>query len=162
MGGTVGRAPAPTTGAHVNRVSVQTTVTGAIGIGRATLAAGQRHEDPVDAVLAATVGVHLLDARIVDLGRRLEGGFSVGEFAIGGIGASRGDRARAVSQHAFLGFSRNGWAEVSVPDLSVVGPVATACTRWRPRDRRWVGAGHALRSYQPTAAPSLRWSDPAR
>jgi DUF917 family protein len=70
-------------------------------------------------------GVHLIDAKIVDLKRHLRGGFSVGDIALEGIDSHAGTQAHIVFQNEFLTFERLGTIEVCVPDLIVILDVDT-------------------------------------
>jgi DUF917 family protein len=120
MGGTAVGAEAPMTGEFVRRAAVPGTVSRAIELGRLVLDANRRHEDPVPAVCAHEHGVHLMDAKIVDLRRHLERGFSVGEIRLEGLDRHAGSTAEIVLQNEYLTFRRDGVVEVAVPDLVVL------------------------------------------
>lgn len=120
MGGTVIGAEAPMTGEYVRRAAVPGTVSKAIALGKLVLEANHQHVRPVPLICAQEHGVHLMDAKIVDLRRFIQAGFSVGEIAFEGIDASAGEQARIRFQNEFLAFERRGVLEVCVPDLVVL------------------------------------------
>jgi DUF917 family protein len=120
MGGTAIGAEAPMAGAYVKRAAVPNTVTQAIRLGELVLSANAVHTDPIPLICAAEQGLHLMDAKIVELKRHLRGGFAVGEIVLEGIDAHAGARAQVQFQNEFLTFERAGVIEVSVPDLIVI------------------------------------------
>jgi DUF917 family protein len=61
------------------------TVTHAIRLGRAVLAARSRHADPVEAVLEAGEGVRVFTGKIVDVDRVTTGGFLRGQARVAGL-----------------------------------------------------------------------------
>jgi DUF917 family protein len=120
MGGTAIGAEAPMRGAYVKRAGVPGTVSKAIRLGHLVLEANRTHVSALPRICAEEHGVHLIDAKIVDLKRHLRGGFSVGTLLIEGIDAHAGTSARIDFQNEFLTFERAGRIEVCVPDLIVV------------------------------------------
>ena len=125
MGGTAIGVEAPMRGAYVKHAAVPGTVTQAIRLGNLVLEANRAHRNPIPLICAAEHGVHLMDAKIVELKRHLRGGFAVGDIALEGIDAHAGTRAHVVFQNEFLSFERGGRVEVSVPDLIVILDVDT-------------------------------------
>jgi DUF917 family protein len=125
MGGTAIGAEAPMPGAYVKRAAVPGTVTQAIRLGNLVLKANREHCNAIPLICAAEQGVHLMDAKIVELKRHLRGGFAVGEIALEGIDAHAGSRAQVEFKNEFLSFERDGAVEVSVPDLIVILDVDT-------------------------------------
>jgi hypothetical protein len=119
MGGTAVGAEAPMRGVYVKRAAIPGTVTQAIRLGGLVLGANRDHRNAIDLICAEERGIHLMDAKIVDLQRHLRGGFSVGELALEGIDKHAGSRARVAFQNEFLSFERDG-VEVCVPDLVVI------------------------------------------
>jgi DUF917 family protein len=107
-------------GDYIKRAAVPGTVTQAIRLGNVVLEANREHRSAIDLICRQEHGVHLMDAKIVDLKRHLRGGFSVGEISLDGIDAHSGSRARVVFQNEFLTFERAGRVEVCVPDLIVI------------------------------------------
>lgn len=125
MGGTAVGAEAPMSGRYVRRAGVPGTVSQAIALGHIVLEANRSHADPVARICAHEGGVHLMDAKIVDMRRHLEGGFSVGSLQLEGIDGHAGTSADIVFQNEFLLFRRNGIVEVCVPDLVILLDVDT-------------------------------------
>jgi DUF917 family protein len=120
MGGSAGSAMAPMAGSFAKRFAVPATVTQAITLGRAVLEANSRHENPIETICRREGGVRLFEGKIVDLQRRLEGGFARGEMRIDGLYGYAGSSAMIAIQNEFLVFRRDGTVEVSVPDLILV------------------------------------------
>jgi DUF917 family protein len=120
MGGTAIGAEAPMLGSYAKRAAVPGTVTQAITLGRLVLEANHRHVSAIPLICAQEGGIHLIDAKIVDLKRHLRGGFSVGEIGLDGIDGHAGEQAKVVFQNEFLMFERNSSVEVCVPDLIVI------------------------------------------
>ena len=125
MGGTATGAEAPMSGAYVRRAAVPGTVTQAIRLGNLVLQANREHRSAIPLICAQERGLHLMDAKIVDLKRHLRGGFSVGEIELAGIDAHSGTSARIQFQNEFLSFERAGAVELCVPDLLVILDVDT-------------------------------------
>jgi uncharacterized protein len=120
MGGTAMGAEAPMPGQYVKRTAVPGTYTKAMALGNLVLQANREHISAIPLICAQEGGIHLMNAKIVDLKRHLRGGFSVGEVALEGIDAHAGTRAHVVFQNEYLTFTRGGVVEVSVPDLIVL------------------------------------------
>jgi DUF917 family protein len=120
MGGTAGSASAPMSGAFVKRYALPATVSQAMNLGNAVLAANRRHENPIETICRREGGIRLFDGKIVDLQRRLEGGFARGEIRLQGLDTHAGAEAVIAIQNEFLVFRRDGKVEVSVPDLILV------------------------------------------
>jgi len=125
MGGTAIGAEAPMPGRYVKRAAVPGTVSQSIRLGELVLEANRQHVSAVPRICKQEHGVHLIDAKIVDLKRHLRGGFSVGDIALEGIDGHSGTRAHIVFQNEFLTFERLGRIEVCVPDLIVILDVDT-------------------------------------
>jgi hypothetical protein len=120
MGGTAVGAEAPMSGLYAKRAAVPGTVTQAITLGNLVLQANREHMSAIPLICKQEHGLHLMDAKIVDLQRYLRGGFSVGEMSLEGIDSYAGSRARIEFQNEFLTFERAGRVEVCVPDLVVL------------------------------------------
>jgi uncharacterized protein len=125
MGGTAIGAEAPMRGRYVKRAGVPGTVSQAIRLGHLVLEANRAHASAIPRICAEEHGIHLIDAKIVDLKRHLRGGFSVGTLMLEGIDAYAGTSARIDFQNEFLTFERAGRVEVCVPDLIVILDVDT-------------------------------------
>lgn len=89
------------------------TVSRAVGVGRALLAAAE----PVGAVAAELDAAVLVTGKVVDVARRTEGGFVRGSVTIAGTGADRGRLQRIELQNENLLVLEDGEVLVSVPDL---------------------------------------------
>jgi uncharacterized protein len=125
MGGTAIGAEAPMRGRYVKRAGVPGTVSQAIRLGHLVLEANRAHVSAIPRICAEEHGIHLIDAKIVDLKRHLRGGFSVGTLMLEGIDTHVGTSARIDFQNEFLTFERSGRVEVCVPDLIVILDVDT-------------------------------------
>lgn len=117
MGGTAGMALAPMSGAQLRRCAIRHTVTLARAVGRAVLDARRTHADPVEAVLAVTRGVVLLEGKITDVERRTAKGFARGHVDVGGTGTDDGKRMRIQFQNENLVAELDGGIVATVPDL---------------------------------------------
>lgn len=120
MGGTAIGAEAPMTGAYVKRAAVPATVSQAIAIGDQVRKANREHANAVPLICAGQQGRQLMDAKIVDLQRAVEAGFSVGRILFEGIDGDAGRQAEIKFQNEFLTFSQQGEVVVCVPDLIVL------------------------------------------
>ncbi len=125
MGGTAIGAEAPMTGAYVKRAAVPGTVSLAIAIGDQVRKANREHVDAVPLICAGQRGKRLMDAKIVDLQRAVEAGFSVGRILFEGIDGDAGRQAEIKFQNEFLTFSQQGTVVVCVPDLIVLLDIDT-------------------------------------
>ena len=81
MGGSTGYAFPAMTGADLKRTAIPRTLSLA-----AVLAARAAHADPIAALLAVAGGHRLFAGKVVDVNRRLEGGFARGELRLQGTG----------------------------------------------------------------------------
>ena len=102
MGGAAGYAFPPMTADDVRRTAIQGTISLAIEIGRAVRSARANHADPVEAVLSVAGGQWLFSGKIVDVERRLLGGFARGVVEIEGSGAESGRSVRIDFQNENL------------------------------------------------------------
>jgi DUF917 family protein len=118
MGGAAGYAFPPMTADEVQRTAVPGTITLALAIGRSVQSARASHTDPVEAVLAVAGGRRLFRGKIVDVERRLLGGFARGVVEIEGSGAESGRSLRIDFQNENL-IARTDDDEILavVPDL---------------------------------------------
>src|SRR5206468_1637007 len=73
---------APRTGAEVKKWGILHTTTKAIRLGRAVMAAAQRHDDPIAAILLSERGTRLFKGKIVDVERRTTEGFLRGRAIV--------------------------------------------------------------------------------
>ncbi len=127
MGGSAGAAGPAMTGRDLKRTLIRDTITLAIEIGDAVLKARSEHADAVDAVLGVTGGQRLFRGKIVDVDRRLVGGFARGVLQIDGIGPNEGETLQIDFQNENL-IARGGNGEILavVPDLICIIDAETA------------------------------------
>ena len=118
MGGAAGYAFPPMTADEVRRTAIPGTVSLAAAIGRAVMAARSRLANPVDAALAVAGGDRLFHGKIVDVERRLLGGFARGMLRIEGTGADSGRSVRIDFQNEnLIARAADGEVMAVVPDL---------------------------------------------
>jgi DUF917 family protein len=127
MGGSAGAAGPAMSGRELKRTLIRDTITLAIEIGDAVLQARAGHRDPVDAVLAISGGQRLFRGKIVDVDRRLVGGFARGVLSIEGMGSQSGQSLTIDFQNENL-IARTGEGEILavVPDLICIVDAETA------------------------------------
>ena len=127
MGGSAGAAGPSMSGRELKRTLIRDTISLAIDIGDAVLNARSNHSDAVDAVLGITGGQRLFRGKIVDVDRRLVGGFARGVLRIDGMGPNEGDTLSIDFQNENL-IARNGSGTVLaiVPDLICIIDAETA------------------------------------
>ncbi len=127
MGGSAGAAGPAMSGRELKQTLIRDTITLAIEIGDAVLQARTGHADTVDAVLGVTGGQRLFRGKIVDVDRRLVGGFARGVLRIEGMGPNEGDTLSIDFQNENL-IARNVKGEVLaiVPDLICIIDAETA------------------------------------
>jgi DUF917 family protein len=99
---------------------VPRTLTLALHIGEAIERARGQGEDPVEAVLAVTGGRRIFRGKIVDVERRLVGGFARGRIALEGFGPRAGEPITVDFQNENLIARRGGELLAVVPDLIVL------------------------------------------
>jgi hypothetical protein len=123
MGGTAGMAHAMR-GRDVKRAAIPGTVSLALELGHAVLAARERKADPIAAALAVTGGVVLLRGKIVDVERRTTAGFARGRVRVAGTGDDEGrevaidfQNEHLIAREAGSGPLEGGRVLASVPDL---------------------------------------------
>ncbi len=127
MGGSSGVAGPVMTGKQLKRVVIPGTISLGIAIGDAVLNARAGHADAIDSVLAVSGGQRLFQGKIVDVDRRLVGGFARGVLAVEGIGPRAGESLTIDFQNENL-IARTGAGEVLavVPDLICIVDAETA------------------------------------
>jgi uncharacterized protein len=118
MGGAAGYAFPPMTADEVRRTAIPGTVSLAIEIGRAVLAARGALANPVDAALSVAGGQRLFHGKIVDVERRLLGGFARGVLQLEGSGVDAG-RALCIDfqNENLIARTDDGEILAVVPDL---------------------------------------------
>ncbi len=118
MGGAAGYAFPPMTAAEVRHTAIPGTVTIAIAIGRAVRRARAALDNPVDAALSVSGGQRLFQGKIVDVERRLLGGFARGVLKLEGAAADSGRTLRIDFQNEnLIARTNDGEILAVVPDL---------------------------------------------
>lgn len=117
MGCHAAYAMAPWTGAEIKRTAVMHTLTQARRIGELVLHARRHQEDPIPALLAAQQGRVLFEGKIVDVLRRVTGGFARGKAEIEGLEAWSGQRLTVAFQNENLMAYAGESVVCTVPDL---------------------------------------------
>ena len=117
MGAAAGFAVAPMRMDFVRKTAVPATVTQAIAIGDAILAARARRQNVVEKACAATGARVFFAGKIVDVRRELIGGFSRGKVVIDGSEEWAGSTAQIAIQNENLVLWIDGVVKVMVPDL---------------------------------------------
>jgi len=127
MGGAAGGAFPPLTGTEVKHTAVPGTISLAAAIGAAVLDARSSLADPIAAVLQVSGGVRLFTGKVVDVVRRMEGGFARGVVTMVGTGDDASIELRLDVQNENL-IARTGDGRVLavVPDLICVVDAETA------------------------------------
>jgi DUF917 family protein len=113
-------------GAELRRVVIPFTVTLAVELGEAILAARRRHTDPLEAALEVTGGCVLFRGKVVDVERRLAAGFARGTVRLEGLGPDRGSELSVDFQNENLIARRDGEVVAVVPDLICLVDLETA------------------------------------
>ncbi|MCF2574473.1 DUF917 domain-containing protein [Brevibacterium sp. UCMA 11754] len=109
-------------GAVVRECAIAGTLTMAHRIGEILLGrdAGIREHRRIDALCSDLRAVRLFEGKIVELDRRIEGGFTRGTTRLDGIGVDRGADCRLEFQNEILLARRNGALAAVTPDLIAV------------------------------------------
>ena len=137
MGGSTGYAFPAMTGADLKRTAIPHTLSLADRIGAAVLAARATHADPIAAVLAVAGGQRLFAGKVVDVDRRLEGGFARGDLRLAGSGDDA-DRTLVIDfqNENLIARLEDGEVLAVVPDLiclvdaDTADPVTTEVVRY--------------------------------
>jgi uncharacterized protein len=114
-------------------------VSQAIRIGRTVQAARRAHADPIGALLAKEGGRRLFEGKVLDVERRMTGGYLRGHARFEGLGPDRDSSFAVDFQNEFLVGWRDEVAVVTVPDLICVldsvagGAVGTEALRYGQR-----------------------------
>lgn len=125
VGSLAATCKAPRTGREVKDWGILHTVTQAVRLGRAVLAARARKEDPVAAVLALEDGRLLFRGKVVDVDRRATEGFLRGTARMEGLEEDRGHSFRLDFQNEFTVGWRDDSPRVTVPDIICVMDATT-------------------------------------
>jgi uncharacterized protein len=117
LGSIVATCSAPRTGREVKDHAILGSVSRAIRLGHAVIAARAHHEWPIEAVLSAERGIHLFHGKVTDVVRRTTGGFVRGEARIEGVDNFVGQTFAVEFQNEFSLARHDGVVRVTVPDL---------------------------------------------
>lgn len=120
MGAIAGGIGFPITVRDLKEAAVLGSVSYAERIGAAIRRAQQAHADPITAVTDATDGFRIFAGRIVDVQRRTERGWALGETRILGTDDYAGRALTVRFQNEHLVAIENGEVVVSVPDLIAI------------------------------------------
>ncbi|WAM19957.1 DUF917 domain-containing protein [Rhodococcus sp. JS3073] len=107
----------PMTGAQAKQWLVGGTVSLAARLGRTVRTARADHRNPVDAIVDEHGAVRLFDGKVVDVARRIEGGWNRGEAVLDGIDAFGGQSMRVGFQNEYLIATLGGETVATTPDL---------------------------------------------
>jgi len=108
--------------AQAKTATARGTVSLAIRIGEAVL--GAEH-DPIDALVETLEAVALIEGKVVDVERRVTGGFVRGSVTIEGVGSASGRAQRLEIQNENLVALEDGEVLAMVPDIITVCDTAT-------------------------------------
>jgi DUF917 family protein len=120
MGAIAGGCGYPVTVKDLKEAAIPGSVTYAEQIGAAIRQARQQHSNPIEAVTRATNGFRIFAGRIVDVQRRIERGWALGETRIAGTDDFAGRELTIRFQNEHLVAIENGEVIVSVPDLIAI------------------------------------------
>jgi uncharacterized protein len=151
MGAIAGGFGFPVTVRDLKEAAILGTVSLAERIGASIREAHRRHSNPIDAVLGATGGFRLFAGRIVDVQRRTQRGWALGETKIVGLDDCAGREMVVRFQNEHLVAIENEEIVASVPDLIAIldtergEPITTENLRYGfrvtvvgiPSDAKW-------------------------
>jgi DUF917 family protein len=120
MGAIAGGVGYPVKVGDLREAAILGTVSYAERIGKAIRLAQRQHQDPIAAVLETTGGFQLFSGRIVDVERRTQKGWALGETRIAGLDAFAGREMTVRFQNEHLVAMEEGEVVVSVPDLIAI------------------------------------------
>ena len=111
---------APRSGREVKDCGILHTVSQAIALGEAVLAARAGHEDPIAAVLRQEAGRLLFRGKVADVARRTTEGFLRGHADLDGLDGNAGQGFQLDFQNEFTIGRHDGRPVVMTPDLICV------------------------------------------
>ena len=114
------------TGRQAREAVIPRTVSLALKLGRAVREAREMGRSPLDHLLHVSGGFELFTGKIVDVARRIAGGFTRGEAKIEGLDSYRNETLTIQFQNENLVAVKDGEIVASVPDLIIVLDVETA------------------------------------
>jgi uncharacterized protein len=110
----------PVTGKQVKLAAIPGSLSYAQRIGRALREAAAAKSDPIAAVLAETQGLVLFRGKIVDVQRRTQHGWALGEAVFAGMDSDLGSSLKVQFQNENLVAIREGEILATVPDLIAI------------------------------------------
>lgn len=127
MGGGSGAAGPLLTGVEAKRTAIPGTLTFAVLLGEAVIAARKDHRDPVQAAADLAGGMRLFTGKITDVDRRFVAGFARGNLTLEGLGDDAGRSVGIDFQNENLvATDDDGMVLCSVPDLICIVDAETA------------------------------------
>jgi DUF917 family protein len=117
MGCTACMTTAPMTGDFVRRFGIAHTTSQAWHLGDAVLRARAAKTDPITAIEQVSGGRLLMQGKVTDIARRIEGGFVRGSLTVTGLGPDQGRVLSIDIQNEFLVATEGDQRLVMVPDL---------------------------------------------
>jgi len=108
---------APMAGTFVRQYGIPRTISQAWQLGDAVLQAQRDKTDPVQAIVKMAAGQLLINGKVVDVERRVSGGFTRGQIQIDGIDDHSGRRVSIDLQNEYLLATENNQTLAMVPDL---------------------------------------------
>ncbi len=117
MGCSAMMSTAPMNGNFVRQYAIPRTVSQAWTLGNAVHTAVNQKASPVDAILEKAGGKHLITGKVLDVERRIDGGFVRGAITIDGIDRDAGRRLTIDLQNEYLVATEDGHRHAMVPDL---------------------------------------------
>ncbi len=120
MGAISGGFGYPVTVSDLKEAAILGSVSFAEEIGTAIRVAQTEHRDPVEAVLDTAHGFRLFSGRIIDVARRTQKGWALGETRIAGVDAYAGREMVVRFQNEHLVAIENDVIVASVPDLIAI------------------------------------------
>lgn len=143
-------------GAEVREHAILDSMSLAHDIGESIRTAKNRSQDPVEAVLDLTDGYELFEGKIVDVQRRTEGGFAVGEATLEGLADCDGRQLTLnfQNEHLVAHDSENG-VLASTPDLITVLDSETG----DPITTERLAYGHRVRVIGMPCSPKWRTNE---
>jgi DUF917 family protein len=110
----------PVTGKQVKVAAIRGSLSYAQRIGKALREAMADKRDPIAAVLSETQGVVLFKGKIVDVQRRTQHGWALGEAAFAGFESDLGSTLKVQFQNENLVAIKDGEVLATVPDLIAI------------------------------------------
>ena len=117
MGCSAMMSTAPMNGSFTAQYAIPGTLSQSWKLGNAVLSVGEEKRDPVAAIVEQAGGIHLLTGKVVDVERRIDGGFVRGNLRIDGIDSDSGRTLMIDLQNEYLVAREEDHIHAMVPDL---------------------------------------------